>query len=274
MTKQPTETTPVFHDAELGRALALEREAQQFHSAGEIEKAFSAYDKSAEAYRQIGEHLKAAMCFAAAATCWNIHTGLQPLRNAASRSQEAAREALAAGHYDYASSLFKDAALLYEKEGDYDCCSACTVACQKARRVHAFELAFQGASGSGFQDGHLKWSERLRHFRSGVLNLLNELLWGYGERPFQMLRIMLCVIVFSAGVYTFWGHLILTAGPSRAISFLEGLYLSVITFATVGYGDYLPLGWLRAVAMGEALSGIILMPLFLVSLTRRYLRMT
>jgi hypothetical protein len=59
----------------------------------------------------------------------------------------------------------------------------------------------------------------------------------------------------------------------QKIDLFESLYLSIITYTTVGYGDYLPMGWIRAVAGLEALSGILFTPLFLIALTRRYLRM-
>ena len=57
------------------------------------------------------------------------------------------------------------------------------------------------------------------------------------------------------------------------IDLFESLYLSIVTYTTVGYGDYLPMGWTRGVAGIEALSGMFLTPLFLIGLTRRYLRM-
>ena len=80
------------------------------------------------------------------------------------------------------------------------------------------------------------------------------------------------LITLSAVTYSLSGR-ISFEGAVRPISFLEGIYLSVITYTTVGFGDYLPLGWTRIFAMLEALSGIFLAPLVLVGLTRRYLRM-
>ena len=77
-------------DAILEQAIALEREAYQFRAEQKIQQAFETYDKAATFYRDAGEHLKAALCFASAATCWNIHTGFQPLRNASTRTHLAA----------------------------------------------------------------------------------------------------------------------------------------------------------------------------------------
>ena len=50
------------------------------------------------------------------------------------------------------------------------------------------------------------------------------------------------------------------------------LYFSVITFTTIGYGDYAPLGWLRLVAGVEGLLGLFLMALFTVSFARKFIR--
>lgn len=50
------------------------------------------------------------------------------------------------------------------------------------------------------------------------------------------------------------------------------LYFSVITFATVGYGDWYPLGPARLVAALEGLAGVLLTASFLVALSRRYIR--
>jgi hypothetical protein len=98
------------------------------------------------------------------------------------------------------------------------------------------------------------------------------LIWGYGELPFRTFGIACAVILLSALCYHVSGT-VLTGGFVQKIDLFESLYLSIITYTTVGFGDYLPMGWVRGVAAFEALSGILLTPLFLISLTRRYLRM-
>ncbi len=97
-------------------------------------------------------------------------------------------------------------------------------------------------------------------------------MWGYGEKPGRTLICNFFLISISAVVYWASG-LIQVNGTQRAIEFGEALYFSVITFTTVGYGDFLPLGWVREISAIEALSGVVMMPLFLIGLTRRYLRM-
>lgn len=257
----------------LDKAVALEREAQQFHAKSEVEKAFQAYDKAAKIYRDEGEHLKSAVCFAAAATSWNIHIGRQPLKNAASRNHEAAREALKAKNYDYARSLFYEAAVLYEKEGDLENYSTCFLDSKKAARWYYWTLAFCPHKAGFFVDPSKATAfHRLANFGRGLLSLAGDLIWGFGEKPFRMFAVILFIVVSSAVVYTHSHHYILMAGKASSISFAEALYFSLVTFATVGYGDYVPAGWVRFVAVGEALSAIFLVPLFLVALTRRYLR--
>ena len=54
-------------------------------------------------------------------------------------------------------------------------------------------------------------------------------------------------------------------------SYWDALYFSGLTFTTIGYGDILPLHWMRGCAVIEGLLGIILGGAFLVSLTRRYI---
>ena len=50
------------------------------------------------------------------------------------------------------------------------------------------------------------------------------------------------------------------------------LYFSAITFTTVGYGDWHPVGWARFFAATEALSGITIMSAFTVILVRKIIR--
>ena len=258
----------------LDHAIALEREAYEFRSQQNIEKAFESYDKAASLYRDAGEHLKSAMCYASAATCWNIRTGWQPLRNAATRHHFAAEEAIKAKSYDYARSLFREAALLYEREGDGENYSACFMGAQRADGNYSREIFLYGRSGQmpgGFLE--IQWKDRLAALGRWIFNILSRLVWGYGERPSRALLTGGFVILLSAFFYDI-SNLILVHGISQPINYLEAVYFSVITFATVGYGDFLPTGWARIISVLEGLSGIFFAPLFLVALTRRYLRMS
>ena len=52
--------------------------------------------------------------------------------------------------------------------------------------------------------------------------------------------------------------------------FLDCLYFSVITFTTLGFGDFRPLeGWSRIFAGTEALIGAFMMALFVYTFVRR-----
>ena len=256
----------------LQRAVSREREAHQFKSEGKIQEAFSTFDEAAVLYSQSNEHLKAALCFASAASCWNIHTGLQPLGKAATGMHQAAREAMKAASYHYARLRFLDAALLYEKDGDFGNYSACFYESKRAEAKLCWTLFAHGLKQGNELSERGNGPERLAALGRWVINSFNFLIWGYGERPFRTFAVAFFLIVVSALAYSFSGQISYQGGV-RQISFPEGIYLSVITYTTVGFGDYLPLGWTRAFAMLEALSGIFLAPLFLIGLTRRYLRM-
>ena len=256
----------------LEQAVALEREAHQLRSQQKIQEAFNTYDRAAILYSNSGEHSKAALCYASAASCWNIHTGIQPLRNAATRTHQAAQAAMRAGSYHYARSLFLDAALLYEKEGDFGNYSACFYESKRSEAKLCWTLFAHGLKQESELSERGNWRERFLALGRWTTNSLNFLIWGYGEKPFRTFVVAFFLITLSAVAYSLSGR-ISFEGAVRPISFLEGIYLSVITYTTVGFGDYLPLGWTRAFAMLEALSGIFLAPLFLVGLTRRYLRM-
>jgi hypothetical protein len=253
------------------KALTLEREAHQLHSESKIQEAFEAYDKAASFYREAGEHLKSAFCFASAATCWNIHTGFQPIHNAATRNHYAAQEAMKARNYDYARMLFHEAAMLYEKEGDGENYSVCFMQAQVADAKHCRELWMYGKKDEK-NIFEVKWKDRFTALIRWSINTMSRWVWGYGERPLRTFFTGWFILVFCALIYQYSGK-VLVHGVVRPITYFEALYLSVITFSTVGYGDYLPGGGARIVSVFLGFSGIFLPSLFLVALTRRYLRM-
>ena len=97
------------------------------------------------------------------------------------------------------------------------------------------------------------------------------LVWGFGEKPYRAFLSALFMIFLSSVVFYFSEQLVYQ-GNVVIPSYFDSLYFSVVTFSTLGYGDYHSIGKIRLIAMVEALSGLFLVPLFLVALTRKYLR--
>ncbi|MFH1800723.1 MAG: ion channel [Candidatus Omnitrophota bacterium] len=260
--------------SKIEQAIALEREAHRLRGESKIDQAFQTFDRAAKLFQEANEPLKAAVCFSSAATCWNIHTGWQPLRNAATRNESAAIQALVAQDHAYAETLFSEAALLYEKEGDFTKFSYCYQRAKDARLVRLWRTFTQTKTSLPEAVGLERASRkgRVRTFFSWFFGSLNRLIWGYGELPFRTFMIACTVIILSALCYHMSGT-VLTGSFVQKIDLFESFYLSIMTYTTVGYGDYLPMGWVRGVAAVEALSGILLTPLFLIALTRHYLRM-
>lgn len=267
-------TPPVAAQTKIEQAFSLEREAYRLRGESKISQAFQTFDQAAKLFQEANEPLKAAVCFSSAATCWNIHTGWQPLRNAATRNESAALQALKARDHAYAETLFSEAALLYEKEGDFTKFSYCYRRAKDARLARLWKAFTHTESRAPSAIGleRVPWRTRISDLFNWILGSLNRVVWGYGELPFNTFGIACAVIVLSAFCFYVSG-IILTGGFVQKIDLFESLYLSIVTYTTVGYGDYLPMGWTRGVAGIEALSGMFLTPLFLIGLTRRYLRM-
>ncbi len=107
----------------------------------------------------------------------------------------------------------------------------------------------------------------------------------YGTSPWRVVTTSLVLILVCAGLYPLTGGIqevgtetavtyqiedpTETPGPVLARAFLKSLYFSIITFATLGYGDIQPVaGLARAIASVETLLGSLLMALLVFVLTR------
>jgi hypothetical protein len=98
---------------------------------------------------------------------------------------------------------------------------------------------------------------------SALLNLL----CGYGEKP-ERVVISAAVIVFGlAAAYSLWGSF-------SSSSFGDTLYYSVASFTALGYGRWAPqpTGWAKGMGAAEAVLGVSMMALFLVTFTRKMIR--
>lgn len=114
----------------------------------------------------------------------------------------------------------------------------------------------------------------LRWVTSAFLNAVS----GYGERPQRTVLASVAVVLGSAFVYPAAGGIrdgdaVVTYASDGAAAVTDGLYFSVVTFSTLGYGDLEPTGALaRAIAGLEALSGAFLVALFVFALGRQAAR--
>jgi hypothetical protein len=91
---------------------------------------------------------------------------------------------------------------------------------------------------------------------------------GFGYRPMRVIGTALVTILLYGLVY--W----VTDGVQRpgfegAISLSKAIYFSGVTFATVGYGDFIPAPHLRLVALTEGLLGAFTLGLFVAVLANR-----
>ncbi|TWX55668.1 ion channel [Colwellia hornerae] len=108
-----------------------------------------------------------------------------------------------------------------------------------------------------------------------------DLFCGYGEDPLRIVGISMLLILFCAILYTFTGlnyqGTFLAYNPGHPLSeninfFLSCLYYSVVTFTTLGYGDFTPIGISRAIAAIEAFTGSFTIALFVVVFVKKMTR--
>ena len=91
-----------------------------------------------------------------------------------------------------------------------------------------------------------------------------DLFCGYGEEPmrivgFSILPIFICAILYSVTGLNYHGDFYIfdiNASFKDNINwFFSCLYYSIVTFTTLGYGDFTPIGVSRAIAAFEAFTG-------------------
>ncbi|GLX80143.1 hypothetical protein tinsulaeT_34830 [Thalassotalea insulae] len=116
-----------------------------------------------------------------------------------------------------------------------------------------------------------------RRFSSKIVDLF----CGYGEDPIRIVGISLLLIVICAALYTYTGLSyqgdVLTYDSNKSITenfslFLSCLYYSIVTFTTLGYGDFTPVGISRAIAAIEAFTGSFTIALFVVVFVKKMTR--
>lgn len=122
-------------------------------------------------------------------------------------------------------------------------------------------------------------SKGLKKFGLGVYKCLSK----YGEGPHYVAGWCLFVILTCACLYSWVGITptyannidlsTLAQTDKQDLNPLTYMYYSVVTFTTLGYGDFRPPeGWARIISGVEAMLGLILTSLLLVTIVRKFSR--
>jgi len=92
-------------------------------------------------------------------------------------------------------------------------------------------------------------------------------LFGYGEEWKRIFGWIAVVIFGLAEVYHFWGSF-------SSSSCWDTLYYSAVSFTALGYGKWAPqpTGWAKGVGVAEAIIGVSMMALLLVTFVRKWTR--
>jgi hypothetical protein len=108
-----------------------------------------------------------------------------------------------------------------------------------------------------------------------------DLFCGYGENPLRIVGISILMITLCAVLYSITGlnyhdtMYVMSSSKSAAENlsiFMSCLYYSVVTFTTLGYGDFTPIGISRAIAAIEAFTGSFTIALFVVVFVKKMTR--
>jgi uncharacterized protein YjbI with pentapeptide repeats len=135
---------------------------------------------------------------------------------------------------------------------------------------------------------------KTKNFRKWLCSCFFNIIYGYGERPQNVIFFALFIIILFSIFFSILGidslEIVEMKSPtvqeifnsnSEIISkgnlfnkttnyFIDCLYFSAITFTTLGYGDFRPLeGWGRILAGSEAFIGAFMMALFVYTFARR-----
>lgn len=158
-------------------------------------------------------------------------------------------------------SLYRLAKQIYTKMGLY----------REAGDFHYMERCHAWHHKAFLDEKGWRRLPRLANPLTWIEYVFGRLIFGYGERPSHVMATSLLAIAVCAWAYNYSEAIIHESG-SRLCGFWNALYFSVVTFTTLGFGDYAPIvdSMIGRVAAIEALTGAFLMAAFLVTLARRW----
>jgi len=198
---------------------------------------------------------------------------------AAGDEERAVRQYLKASNLAEAAREWYLAAVSFERVGDF---------LQNDRSPEDLERAFRmyrRAVAAYEQCGLFDEARRLSYRLMGLkmrrahqlrLSLLVRshlvLYWaaaGFGYRPRRIIGSAVAVMTAYGLLYWATGGVVTSGDSPRQAGFWECVYFSGITFATVGYGDFIPASHMRLVALTEGALGVFAIGFFVVVLANQ-----
>ena len=92
---------------------------------------------------------------------------------------------------------------------------------------------------------------------------------GFGYRPLRVIGTVVAVVMAYGVLYWATKGVVTAGGSSQHAGFWECIYFSGITFATVGYGDFIPAPHMRLAALTEGALGVFAIGFFVVILANK-----
>lgn len=114
---------------------------------------------------------------------------------------------------------------------------------------------------------------RARQLRLPLLMRVSLVLYwaaaGFGYRPLRVIGSAVAVVTAYGLLYWATDGVVPAGGSTRPAGFWECVYFSGVTFATVGYGDFIPAPHMRLAALTEGSLGVFAIGFFVVVLANR-----
>jgi len=110
------------------------------------------------------------------------------------------------------------------------------------------------------------------HPRRWINYIFGDLLCKYGTSFLRVILGSLLIILVCAFLYNINNSLLYHNAPIQEPTMLNSLYFSIVTFTTLGYGDFHAVGGMRFLAAAESFTGAALMALFTVIVARNIIR--
>ncbi|MBF0594862.1 MAG: hypothetical protein HQL22_07830 [Candidatus Omnitrophica bacterium] len=248
----------------------LEQEAQELLAEEKYEAAGERYLQAAKAFQRQDKHDRAAICLAAAASTRASVLGDKTFHRVASLYEEAAQEAEICKDLEYASMLYKFAAIAYERDYNNIAFSECFFKSREAYRQFLIQDLFhtkktRDSVAIGFN---------LPFFGKRLIPLFtatfSAFLWGHGERPHRIVGFGIALILLFAGLYSF-GHFLQDSAIIHP-SLMQCVYYSFTCYTRIGPENLTAVGFAKVLSIIQAFIGIFTIPLYLTGLCRKYLR--